>query len=100
MVWKITHAVGSANGSTKTHKGGWKKVGQKPPEICVWNESYIHGSINFLEEIEQYMSTRDKLDVESDQFFLGVNKKGEKPRDLFKRQPIGRNTLGNIVKNV
>ena len=56
FVWKITSAIGSNEGASKTARGGWGAIGQKGPEICVWNEAYNVGTINFYEDIEEYVA--------------------------------------------
>lgn len=94
----ITGAVGATNGSSKTCRGGWASIGQKPLEICVWNETY-HGCINFFEDIDSYLRLRSEIDPGTDRFFLGVNHRAANIRDFFKRSPIGKNTFGKIVKD-
>lgn len=46
------------------------------------------------------MMIRDLLDVGNDLFFLGINKKAATHRVFFRRQAIGRNAFGTIVKTV
>jgi len=61
VVWVITGAVGSDCGASKTAKGGWSAIGGKIPEVCIWNEDYDDGNINFFKDIEEYMSLRSSL---------------------------------------
>ena len=54
VVWKIKSAVGSTNGSSKTSRGGFNAIGQKPLEVCVWNEHYLDGAVNFFQDLDDY----------------------------------------------
>lgn len=95
----ISGAVGATNGSSKTHRGGWKSVGEKLLEVVVYNETY-HGSINFFELLDFYLKLWEELDPATDRFFLTVNLLATNPRDFFKRTPVGRNKFMKIVKDV
>lgn len=84
----------SISGASKTHRGGLLQVGQKRPEIFVFNESYLDGSVKSFEQIDQYLTVRRHLDVGPGRFFLGINRKSAPKRELLSRQAVGRNNLG------
>lgn len=71
VVWKITGMIGSAAGALKTNKVGWSTIGEKPPEVCVWDESYVHGTINFFHDLDCYMSLHKRMRDVLSRFFLG-----------------------------
>ena len=95
----ITGAVGSSSGSSKTTRGGWRAIGQKPQEVVVWDETY-HGSINFFQDIDLYLRLRDDLDSGTDRFFLAINHHAASQHQFFKRSAIGKNHFSKIVKDV
>lgn len=47
IFWKIMSAIGSLEGTSQTHCGGWKSIGDKPQEICVLDEVYADECIKF-----------------------------------------------------
>lgn len=59
--WIITDAVGSACGASKTLRGGWASIGNKIPEIPIWEEPYEGGTINLYKDIDDYMYIRSTL---------------------------------------
>lgn len=73
LVWKITRAVGRLNGSSKTQSGGWRSVGQKPREICIWDDSYYQRKLKIFKDIEEKMDIRKSIPTVSDRFSLEIN---------------------------
>lgn len=98
-VWKITGCVGSTSGSSKTAGGGWKAIGQSPTEVCIWNEDYADGSINFYKDIDEYMSIRESVAPTLDRFFLGIHGRATCRNKFFKGQAMGKNLFLRVVKH-
>lgn len=94
----ITHAVDSSNVTEKAQKWGCRQAAKVPTEVSVRNERYLDGAVNVYEDIYQYMLIRDRLYVENDRFFLGINRKAATPYELFRGQAVSCNTFWNIVK--
>ena len=99
-VWKIRGVIGRRVGASKTARGGWKAVKDKPQEVCVWNRSCLDGKLHLFEDIEDYMRVRSQMDCGSDRFFMGVKARATKFDKFFKRQHPGCNAFASIVGRV
>lgn len=99
-VWKIKGTVGSLTGTSKTHRGGWNSLGEKPHEVVVFNEpSRADPNINFYKDIEHYMDLRMKVDTDSPRFFMGVSHPDCTDKYRFlKKHPVGKNHFRTLVK--
>lgn len=82
--WFVSGAVGRACGSSKTSRGGWNAIGDKVPEIPIWEESHEGGTINFYKDIDIYMDIRSKLEVATNLFFLAANYSAKKQSEFLR----------------
>ena len=82
---------------SKTFKGGLKDKGRKPRQARAY-ESDENKDRCLVTIFEKYLSVCPREGLEKSLYLLPLTK----PRDglLFSAVPIGRNTLGNIVKNL
>lgn len=87
-------------GSSKTSRGGWNKVGEHAQEVCVWNEKYHDGKINFYQDIVEYIKWCSYVAGSGKRFFLAINPSADIPQKFFKLQPVEKNFFMGIVKNV
>lgn len=99
IVWKITGTVGNVNGGSKTSSGGWSSIGRKPVEVCVWDQDYANGNINFFKILDEYIALRDSVAGDLDRFFLAVQLTAVDKGKFFKRQPLGKNSFLSAVKS-
>lgn len=98
VVYKIVHAMGSRFGASKTSKGGFSTAGAKPVEVFVFDEWYMDRSVNLFQDIDEYLDIRGMVEPSTERFFLAVNHKAMMVQNYFIRQPVGKNTFGQIVK--
>lgn len=91
--------MGSISGASKTQRGGFRQS-VKTQQRTFFNESYLDGSVNFFEDIDQYLTISAQLDVGKGSFFLGINRKVATTRAFFRLQARERNTFGTIAKFV
>lgn len=73
VVWKISGFIGSSTWDSKTASGGWNSISQSPTEVCVCNEEYADGNINFYKDIDDYMGLRTVVAPNLGRFFLAVD---------------------------
>lgn len=90
-LWVITAAVGSRVGASKTNLGGYNAVGDKPPQIFIWNRVALDGLVNVYEDLEDYVKMRKTIDMSSNRFILGFNLKAKEFSTFLKKAPLGRN---------
>lgn len=57
-VWKIRWALRSSVVASKNACGGWKTTVVRPVGVVVWDQSYPDGTVNFFQEIDDYMALR------------------------------------------
>lgn len=65
----------------------------------MYNKDYEDGSITFFQDIGEYMALPSSLEVGTDRFDLAINSNSTPRREFCKRQPVGKNSFINIVKN-
>lgn len=93
-----TERIGSTTGSSKGKKGGIKYIKRQPVRIPIWNRLLLDKRINLFSMIKHYMSIRPE--VESDKFFLQLNRGQVKEEKYFKAQHLGKKFFYNAVKNM
>lgn len=46
------------------------QVKKKPPELCMWYEPYLDGAVIVFQDVDKYLSIRNRFDVGNDRLFL------------------------------
>lgn len=59
LVWVITAAMGSDVDGSKTMKGGLAAIGDKPQEVCVWNEEYWKSTFSRHWELQEHSNEHE-----------------------------------------
>lgn len=98
-IWKITEWVGDLDSSAKADRGGWKAIGHKPVQVWVSDECYENGLINFLLDIDEYMTSQSQVSSWPNRFFLSTCHKSVHRKDIFKEKHFGRNRFMQILKS-
>ena len=99
-VWMISGVIRRDCGALKTERGGWAAIGNKVPEISVYDKDYESRCINFFKDLDDYMSLRSITEVGTERFFVAVNVKIRHRREFLKRQHLAKNSFSSVVKYV
>lgn len=82
-----TERIGSNTGASKGKKGGIKYIKRHPVQIPIWNRELLGKRINLCTMIKHYVSIRPE--IESDIFFLQINRGKVNEHKFFNAQHIG-----------